>query len=100
MPHERGRGLQTAKKRETLVAEPVPGRLVAVTERCAARLEAHGGAEQRRLVARGLDQVELGTWMLDPQGRQAELQEVLAVDAAGLLHDRVEAAAPQRDDAA
>ena len=38
--------------------------------------------------------------MLDPQRREAELQKVLAVDATGLLHDRVETAIAQGHDAA
>src|SRR5438128_1322593 len=41
----------------------------------------------------------LGARMLDPQGRQAELEEILAVDATGLLHDRVETAVAERNDA-
>src|SRR6266850_4612594 len=92
-------GLEPTQEREPLVVEPLLRRLEAETERCPAGLEAHRRAEERRVVPGGLDQVELRARMLDPQGREAELQEVLAVDAAGLLHDRVETPIAQRHDA-
>src|SRR5262245_27831046 len=71
---------EAPQQRQPLTLEPRPRRLVAVAERGAARLEAHRRPEERRLLAAGLDQVKLGARMLDPQRRQAELQEVLAVD--------------------
>src|SRR5262250_449386 len=95
-----GRGLQPAQERQALVLEPLFRRLEAEPERGPAGLEAHRRAEERRLLACRLDQMEFGARMLDAQGRQAQLQEVLAVDAAGLLHDRVKAPVAQRHDTA
>ena len=94
-----GNRLEATQQRKALVGEPFLRRLVAETERRPARLESHRRAEERGLVSRGLDQMELGARMLDPQGRQAELEEILAVDATGLLHDRVETAVAERNDA-
>src|SRR5262249_16646888 len=56
-------GLQTPQEHRALTVEPIARRLVAVAERGAARLEAHRRAEERRLLASGLDQVELGARM-------------------------------------
>src|SRR2546427_10134563 len=83
--------LEPAQQREALALEPFRRRLVPVAERGPARLETHRRSEEGRLLSPGLDQVKLGARVLDPERRQAEWQEVLAVDAAGLLHDRVQA---------
>src|SRR5207249_10241599 len=88
--------LEAAEQRCALPVEPLARGLVAEAERGAARVEAHGRPEHRRVRLRGLDQEELGPRVLHPQRRETELQEVLAVDAAGLLHDGVEAAVPER----
>src|SRR5438128_9570259 len=92
--------LQPATQRHTLALEPFLRGPISVAERGPARLEAHRRSKEGCVSLPGLDQVKLGPRVLDPQCRQTELQEVLAVDAPSLLHDRVETAIAQGDDAA
>ena len=65
---------------------------VAEAERGPTRLESHRWPEEQRGVPRRLQQVEGRARELHRQRGQAELEQVLAVDATRLLHDRVHAA--------
>src|SRR3989475_8110446 len=89
--------LQAPEQPCAVLVEPLPRGIVAEPKRRATGLEAHRGPEEGRLRQRGLDQEELGPRVLHSQRREAQLEQVLAVDPAGRLHDRVEAPAAQRD---
>src|SRR5207237_4978504 len=90
------RELQVAYERRALRVQPLLRRGVAVAQRRAAGLEAHGRAEEEAVGPRRLEQIERRARKLHRERREAECEQVLAIDPACLLHDRVHAARPHR----
>src|SRR5262245_47097210 len=86
------RGLQAPQERQALGVEPGLADGQPVAEGGPARLEAHGGAEEERARARGLMEEEGRVGEAYPEHGEAKLEQILAVDPVGLLHDRVDAA--------
>jgi len=89
-------GLEAIEERGALACEPVARGRPTEAECRTGRLESHRGAEEWRVGLRGLNQEEIGPRVFHPERRQAELQQVLALDPPRLLHDGVEPAAPER----